>query len=90
MLTLACALCQRKGAYSVARLQAKHGDARLTDLRALLTADCPNRAKRSIHAQCAAKYDPPPETRRQSGPQTRRPNKMANNFPIKSIHLSGE
>jgi hypothetical protein len=25
--------------------QAKHGDARLTDLRAFLTADCPNRAK---------------------------------------------
>jgi hypothetical protein len=32
-LTLVCEPCGRKGAYSVARLQAKHGDARLTDLR---------------------------------------------------------
>jgi hypothetical protein len=53
-----------RGVYSVARLQAKHGDARLTDLRAFLTADCPNRAKRSIHAQCQAVFDPPPETKR--------------------------
>jgi hypothetical protein len=65
ILTLVCEPCGRRGIYSVARLQAKHGDARLTDLRAFLTADCPNRAKRSIHAQCAAKYDPPPETRRE-------------------------
>jgi hypothetical protein len=65
ILALASEPCGRKGVYSVARLQAKHGDARLTDLRAFLTADCPNRAKRSIHAQCAAKYDPPPETRRE-------------------------
>jgi len=57
--------CQRKGVYSVARLMAKHGDARLTDLRSFLTADCPNRAKRSIHAQCEAVFDPPPETRRE-------------------------
>jgi hypothetical protein len=34
-LTLVCALCDRRGVYSVARLQAKHGDARLTDLRAI-------------------------------------------------------
>jgi hypothetical protein len=60
-----CEPCDRRGDYSVPRLQAKHGDARLTDLRTFLTADCPNRAKRSIHAQCAAKYDPPPETRRE-------------------------
>ena len=30
-----------QGRYSVERLQAKHGDARLTDLRGFLTADCP-------------------------------------------------
>jgi hypothetical protein len=59
-LTLDCKPCGRKGVYSVARLQVKHGDARLTDLRTFLTANCPNRAKRSIHAQCAAKYDPSP------------------------------
>jgi hypothetical protein len=32
-LTLVCAQCDRRGVYSVARLMAKHGDARLTDLR---------------------------------------------------------
>ena len=47
-LTLVCARCERRGVYSVARLMAKHGDARLTDLRSFLTADCPKRAKRSI------------------------------------------
>jgi hypothetical protein len=63
-LTLVCKPCGRKGVYSVARLQAKHGDARLTDLRGFLTAGCPNRGWRS---QCAAVFDPPPETRRESG-----------------------
>jgi hypothetical protein len=64
-LTLVCGPCDRKGVCSVARLQAKHGDARLTDLRTFLTADCPQRAKSSIHAQCKAIFDPPPETRRE-------------------------
>jgi hypothetical protein len=64
-LTLVCVRCERRGVYSVARLMAKHGDARLTDLRSFLTADCPKRAKRSIDAQCEAKFDPPPETRRE-------------------------
>jgi len=64
-LTLVCARCERRGVYSVARLMAKHGDARLTDLRSFLTADCPKRAKFSLHAQCEAKFDPPPETRRE-------------------------
>jgi len=64
-LTLVCARCQRKGRYSVARLMSKHGDARLTDLRTFLTADCPQRARKSIDAQCQAVFDPPPETRRE-------------------------
>jgi hypothetical protein len=64
-LTLACAQCDRRGVYSVARLQAKHGDARLTDLRSFLTADCPERERKSIHAQCKALFGPPPETRRE-------------------------
>jgi hypothetical protein len=64
-LTLVCAQCDRRGVYSVVRLLAKHGDARLTDLRSFLTADCPKRASFSIHAQCEAKFDPPPETRRE-------------------------
>jgi hypothetical protein len=62
-LMLVCTRCERKGVYSVARLMAKHGDARLTDLRSFLTAGCPKRAKFSIHAQCEAQFDPPPETR---------------------------
>jgi hypothetical protein len=64
-LTLVCAQCGRRGVYSVARLQAKHGDAGLTDLRSFMTADCPERARASIHAQCKAIFDPPPETRRE-------------------------
>ncbi len=67
-LTLVCIRCERRGVYSIARLMAKHGDARLTDLRSFLTADCPKpqkRDKRSIHAQCEALFDPPPETRRE-------------------------
>ena len=64
-LTLACARCQRKSRYSVYRLMAKHGDARLTDLRGFLTADCPQRTRKSIDAQCQAVFDPPPETRRE-------------------------
>jgi hypothetical protein len=64
-LTLVCALCDRRGVYSVGRLQAKHGDARLTDLRSFLTADCPERSRQSIHAHGRALFDPPPETRRE-------------------------
>ena len=64
-LTLACARCARRGVYSAGRLMAKHGDARLTDLRSFLTVDCPKRAKRSLDAQCEAIFDPPPETRRE-------------------------
>jgi len=64
-LTLVCTRCERRGVYSVARLMAKHGDARLTDLRSFLTADCPKREMRSIHAQCEALFDPAPETRRE-------------------------
>jgi hypothetical protein len=40
-------------------------DARLTDLREFLTADCPQRARKSIDSQCQAAFDPPPETRRE-------------------------
>src|SRR5450432_1362168 len=52
---------------SVARLMAKPGGGRLTDLRSFLTANCPKRKRRSIHAQCEALFDPPPETRRERG-----------------------
>jgi hypothetical protein len=64
-LRLACARCERTGRYSVARLLSEHGDARLTDLRDFLTADCPQRARKSIDAQCQAVFDLPAETRRE-------------------------
>ena len=57
--------CKRRGRYAVATLTAKHGHARLTDLRSFLSADCPKRAKCSIGARCDVKFDPPPETRRE-------------------------
>jgi hypothetical protein len=65
MLTLRCAACDRRGIYNVAKLQAKHGDAKLTDLRDFLTADCPLRARKSIDTQCQAIFNPPPQTRRE-------------------------
>jgi hypothetical protein len=64
-LTLVCKPCGRKGVHSLARLHIKHGDTRLTDLRSFLTADCPQRARKSIDAQCQAAFDPPPETSRE-------------------------
>jgi hypothetical protein len=39
-LTIACAPCNRRGVHSVARLIAKRGDARLTELRVFLSVDC--------------------------------------------------
>jgi hypothetical protein len=62
-LTLVCTACYRRGVYSVARLIAKHGDARLTDLRTFLTANCPKRATFMPTDQCRAIFDPPPETK---------------------------
>jgi hypothetical protein len=56
-LTIACAPCVRRGVYSVAKLRAKHGDARLTDLRVFLSADCPKRASARIQDQCRAIYE---------------------------------
>ncbi len=56
-LTITCAPCNRRGDYSVARLIAKHSDARLTDLRVLLSADSPKRASTRIQDQCRAIYE---------------------------------
>jgi hypothetical protein len=64
-LTLVCAVCDRRGRYSVARLQDRHGDATLTDLRRFLTANCPKRDRFMTADQCEAVFDPPPETRRE-------------------------
>jgi hypothetical protein len=44
-------LCARRGRYSVAKLMAEHGNAKLTDL--LLTlADCPKAVSVSVHDRC--------------------------------------
>jgi hypothetical protein len=64
-LTLVCGPCERKGRYSVARLMTKHGDAKLTDLRTFLSANCPKRASFKPTDQCKAIFDPPPETKRE-------------------------
>jgi hypothetical protein len=64
-LTLVCGQCGRKGVYSVARLQTKHGDARLTDLRRFLTADCAKHNDFQGMDRCKALFDPPPETKRE-------------------------
>jgi hypothetical protein len=43
---------------AAAPLIAKHGDVRMTDLRGFLTADRPQRARKSIDAQRQAVFDP--------------------------------
>jgi hypothetical protein len=47
-LTLVCKPCGRRGVYSVARLQAKHGDAKLPDLRAFLSEASIDRRRQSM------------------------------------------
>jgi hypothetical protein len=54
-----------QGRYSVARLQAKHGDAKLPDLRRFLTIDCPKHKAVEGVDRRQALFDPPPETRRE-------------------------
>jgi hypothetical protein len=64
-LTLACPPCGRKGVYSVARLMAKHGDAKIPDLRRFLSADCSKHKLGATANQCQALFDPQPELRRE-------------------------
>ena len=42
-LVVVCDRCPRRGVYSVARLMATRGDAKIPDLLADLSADCPKR-----------------------------------------------
>jgi hypothetical protein len=56
MLTIVCEPCGRRGRYSVEKLIAEHGDAKLTDLLVSL-ADCPKARSVSIHDRCKAVYD---------------------------------
>jgi hypothetical protein len=55
-LTIVCAPCGKRGRYSVAKLLAEHGDAKLTDLLVIL-ADCPKARSLSIHDRCKAVYE---------------------------------
>ena len=55
-LTSACERCGRYGRYSVTRLIAEHGDAKLTDLLVTL-ADCAKARSVSIHDRCKAVYE---------------------------------
>ena len=54
-LEIACDPCGRRGRYSVAKLMAEHGDAKLTDLLLTLAA-CPKARSASIHDRCKAVY----------------------------------
>jgi hypothetical protein len=64
-LTLACKACARRGVYRFARLMAKHGDAKIPDLRRFLSADCPKHKLGATANQCQALFDPQPELRRE-------------------------
>ena len=55
-LTLVCEPCGRRGRYNVQRLMAKHGDAKLIDLR-LTIANCPKAKSFSIYDRCKVRYE---------------------------------
>ncbi len=55
-LVLVCEPCGRRGRYNVARLMAKHGDAKLTELLDRL-ASCPKTRSFSVYSRCEARYD---------------------------------
>jgi hypothetical protein len=57
-LTLVCALCDRRGVLSVGRLMAKHGDAKLPDLRAFLSADCAKNQSADFTNRCQGLFGP--------------------------------
>jgi hypothetical protein len=55
-LTIVCEPSGRRGRDNVPRLIETHGDARLTDLRAML-ANCPKAQSASIHDRCKVRYE---------------------------------
>ena len=55
-LTIVCEPCRRRGRYSVERLTAKDGDAKMTDLLTTL-ANCPRAKSASIYDRCRAVYE---------------------------------
>jgi hypothetical protein len=54
-LELICEQCGRRGRYKVARLLAKHGDAKLPELAAQI-ADCPKARNASIYDRCKVRW----------------------------------
>jgi hypothetical protein len=54
-LSIVCEPCGRRGAYNVARLMERHGDAKLTDLLQTL-ANYPKARSASIHDRCKAAF----------------------------------
>jgi hypothetical protein len=58
VLTVVCEPCGRRERYDVERLTRQCGwGAKLPDLFARLTADCPRRGSVSIHDRCKAVYE---------------------------------
>jgi hypothetical protein len=55
-LTIVCQPCGRRGRYSVERLIATHGDAKILYLLAELT-NCPKAASANIYDRCKARYE---------------------------------
>ena len=55
-LGIICAACGRRGRYTVERLMAEHGDAKLTDLLVTL-ANCETARSFSIYDRCKAKFE---------------------------------
>jgi hypothetical protein len=55
-LTIVCQPCGRRGRCSVARLIAKHGDAKILYLLAELT-NCPKVQSANIYDRCKARYE---------------------------------
>jgi hypothetical protein len=58
VLTVVCDPCGRRERHDVERLMRQHRwDAKLTDLLATLTADCPRRGSVSVYETCKAVYE---------------------------------
>jgi hypothetical protein len=58
VLTVVCEPCGRRERYDVERRMRQYGwDAKLTDLLAGLTADCPKRGSVSVYDRCKAVYE---------------------------------
>jgi hypothetical protein len=55
-LSIVCERCGRRGRYTVDKLMAEHGDAKLTDLLVTL-ANCEKARSISVHDRCKAVYE---------------------------------